>query len=78
VAFSTAAFAETADRPETWQFHEQYRNCAPDNWTKGNGGYWSNNTCESLANSSLESRREIRRANRAKREAAEAAAAEAL
>ena len=60
VAFSTAAFAETADRPTTWEFHEQYRNCAPDNWTQGNGGYWSNNTCERLANQSLDSRRAMR------------------
>jgi len=75
VAFSTTAFAETADRPETWQFHDQYRNCAPDNWTQSNGGYWSNNTCESLTNSSKESRRDRARAIRAANEAQEAAAA---
>ena len=50
VALSTSAFGDTPDRPATWKFHEQYRNCDPDKWTQGNGNFWSNNTCESLAN----------------------------
>jgi hypothetical protein len=70
--------ALAADRPTTWQFHEQYRNCAPDNWTQANGGYWSNNTCESLTNSSKESRRERLRDRREREAAEEAAAIEAL
>jgi hypothetical protein len=50
-------------RPDTWLFHEQYRGCNPNTWDAPvNSNVWTNYTCQSLTNSSLESQRARRAA----------------
>jgi hypothetical protein len=72
---SGVVLADDLARPDTWRFHERERSCDPNMWQEPVGhNVWMNVTCETLTNSSKESRRERRAARDAAEQAREDAA----